>query len=246
MLDSLVVFADVGDRIEVAEAPDLALTVTGPRAAGVPKGAENLVLRAARLLDPDRGAHITLEKHLPAEAGIGGGSSDAAATIRALSQLWGISLNAPATALGADVPVCLTAKPMRMQGIGDLLSPAPPLPPLWIVLSNPGVSLPTPLVFRALASKSNPAMRPQSGASVLGWLADQRNDLQEPAIGLAPEIGTCLDAISAQKGAVLSRMSGSGATCFGLFESADDAAAAAAAIQGRHPGWWTVSAPLLK
>jgi len=246
LLDSLVVFADVGDRIEVTDAPDLSLTVSGPRAAGVPTGPENLVLKAARLLSPGRGAAIHLEKHLPSQAGIGGGSSDAAATIRALCELWQIELDADPLTLGADVPVCLAMSSARMQGIGERLEPLPPLPPLWVVLCNPGAALPTPAVFGALGNKSNlPIKFPPSGA-FLSWLKDQRNDLQEAAVQLAPQVGACLALIAQQKGVAVTRMSGSGATCFGLFKSSELADLAARNISGIQPNWWTVSTSLLR
>ncbi|NVO21852.1 4-(cytidine 5'-diphospho)-2-C-methyl-D-erythritol kinase [Donghicola mangrovi] len=241
LLGSLVVFVGVGDRITVAPAQALGLTVTGPRAAGVPTGPENLVLRAAALLGAG-GAEITLEKHLPAAAGIGGGSSDAAASLRALSALWGVDLPADrGLSLGADVPVCLRAAPCIMSGVGEVLTDVPALPAMWMVLVNPGVEVPTPAVFRGLSRKDNPPMAEvPEGLNAQGfadWLATQRNDLEPPARAIAPVIGDVLEAISAS-GALIARMSGSGATCFGLFADADSAGAAAHQIKEKAPAWW--------
>lgn len=249
LLDSLVVFAEAGDRLTAAPADELALAVTGPLAAGVPTGADNLVLRAARLLSPDRGAAITLEKHLPAAAGIGGGSSDAAAALRALSALWVVPMPGVAAlmTLGADVPVCAHAAPVRMAGLGEVLTPAPALPPFWMVLANPRVAVSTRAVFKALATPDNPPMPADlpvlpDAAALADWLITQRNDLEAPARGICPAIGPVLRAISALPGCLLSRMSGSGATCFGIFGSAEEAEGAAAALRMYQPEWWVASA----
>lgn len=251
LLDSLVVFADVGDRLTVSPASELSLRVTGPRAEGVPTGPENLVLRAARSLDPSRGARLTLDKHLPAAAGIGGGSSDAAAALRVLSRLWDLPLPAAeATAvLGADVPVCLDARPRRMAGIGDVLSEVPPLPPAWLVLVNPGVPVSTPAVFRALARKDGAPM-PQlpactDAATFAAFLLGLRNDLEPPACALQPQVSEVLAALGAQTGCLLARMSGSGATCFGLFAAEAPARGAAAALAAAAAGWWVQAARML-
>lgn len=259
LLDSLVVFADVGDRLRAEAAEGLSLRVTGPRAAGVPEGADNLVLRAARALLPAQGdtpgrgpgAAITLEKHLPTAAGIGGGTSDAAAALRALAALWQLPL--PGTeaqmALGADLPVCLAARASRMRGLGERLDPAPPLPPFWLVLANPGVQVATPAVFKSLASPQNAPM-PEGlpvcpdAPALAEWLARQRNDLEAPARALCPEIGQVLRALSALPGCLLARMSGSGATCFGLFADKHDAGRAAKALGMYQPDWWIAAAGL--
>lgn len=243
LLDSLVVFAGVGDRLTATPAPDWGLTVTGPRATGVPIGADNLVLRAARFAT-DRPHHFTLEKHLPAEAGIGGGSSDAAAAIR----LCGGS-GAGAATLGADVPVCLAGPgPVRMRGVGDVLEPLPNLPPLWMVLVNPGVAVPTPPVFAALEHKTNPPMPdtiPQfpTAGTLIAWLKRQRNDLALPAARLAPAIESVLKALSS---APFAAMSGSGATCFGLCMTERAASELAARITRAKPDWWVAAAPVLR
>ncbi len=242
LLDSLVVFTEFGDRLTFSPAPELSLTVAGPLRGGVPTGAENLVLCAARLFHPEIGAEITLEKHLPHAAGIGGGSADAAATLHGLAALTGYKMpdEAAVLSLGADVPVCLHGAPVRMQGIGDILTPVPPLPNSFVVLVNPGVAVPTAVVFAGLESKSNTAMLPpiwHDFESFVLWLSAQRNDLQASAAAYAPEISETLVAID-RTGARLARMSGSGATCFGLFAAEEAAADAAAAISKNHPHWW--------
>lgn len=244
-LDSLVGFADIGDRISVAPAEGLTLQVGGPQAAGLSAGEDNLVLRAARLMS-GRGARIGLDKVLPVASGIGGGSADAAAALRALAALWGCDLP-PAEAvlrLGADVPVCLQGQACRMRGIGGDIAPlAQPLPEAPMVLANPGLALPTPAVFAELTCRDNPALPrdlpPLRGlAELVDFLAAQRNDLQAPAIRLAPVIAEVTAALAAQPGCLLARMSGSGATCFGLFASTARAEAAARALGLGRPGWW--------
>ncbi|TCO73002.1 4-(cytidine 5'-diphospho)-2-C-methyl-D-erythritol kinase [Rhodovulum euryhalinum] len=248
LLDSLVVFADAGDRLGFAPAGNLTLTVTGPRAAGVPSDGRNLVLKAAALFGAGRGAAITLDKHLPAAAGIGGGSSDAAAALRGLSQLWGLPLPdaAAVLSLGADVPVCLAPRALRMRGVGEEIAEGPRLPSMGLVLVNPGVEVPTPAVFKALARKDNPPMPHPPGwatAAVMAhWLRDQRNDLEAPARALAPVIGEVLAAIAATPGCLLARMSGSGATCFGIYDNRTEAEAAAAALRAQAQGWWVAAA----
>lgn len=249
LLDSLVIFADIGDRVHLAPAPALLLSVTGPRAAGVPGDARNLVWKAAALMGAEaRGVAITLEKHLPAAAGIGGGSSDAAATLRGLARLWGVALPpaAEVLALGADVPVCLAPGPLRMRGIGAEVTPAPALPKLGLVLVNPGVEVPTAAVFAALARRDGPPM-PEAlpnwpdAPALAAWLASQRNDLEPPARALAPEIGATLAALAQTPGCLLARMSGSGATCFGLYASRAAAERAARALSQVQPGWWVAA-----
>lgn len=246
LLDSLVAFAGAGDRVTVAPSPVPSLRVTGPRAGGVPEGRENLVLRAAALMGVT--AAITLEKHLPAAAGIGGGSSDAAATLRALARLTGRPLP-EALALGADLPVCLIARGARMRGIGETVELLPTLPALDAVLVNPGLPVATPAVFARLARRDNPAMpdrlpRWPDAAACIRWLATQRNDLEAPALALCPDIGVTLTALRESAGCALARMSGSGATCFGLYPDAARARRAAEKIAAAHPGWWVVATRL--
>jgi len=239
LLDSLVIFADLGDRLILDPGP-LALAVTGPEARGVPTGPENLVLRAAALAGVTRG-RLRLHKILPAQAGIGGGSSDAAATLCLLAD----PLPPPEAllALGADVPVCLAPGPTRMRDVGADLTPAPPLPECALVLVNPRRSVPTGAVFSALDGRANSPLPdlPDSWLSLdhlIAWLSRTRNDLEPAALGLAPEIATALAALGAQDTCLFARMSGSGATCFGVFPDQTAARAAAAAITRSHADWW--------
>ncbi|MCD1626190.1 MAG: 4-(cytidine 5'-diphospho)-2-C-methyl-D-erythritol kinase [Paracoccaceae bacterium] len=241
LLDSLVVFADLGDRLTLTPAATPALSVAGPMAAGVPAGADNLVLRAAQVMGV--ALDIRLDKHLPAAAGIGGGSSDAAAVLRGV-----LALRPDKTlpvdnglSLGADVPVCLVARAARMRGIGEQVSPVDGLPPLHAVLVNPRVSVSTAVIFRTLARRDNtpmPAVLPPwaDAVELAVWLAAQRNDMQAAAIVAVPVVGQVIASIAATQGCLLARMSGSGATCFGLFADADSAAHAAQSLAGT--GWW--------
>ncbi len=253
LLDSLVVFAGIADTLHVAPSEELSLHVTGPFAAALAGEADNLVLRAARLLAEAAGVRpggrLTLEKHLPVASGIGGGSADAAAALRLLARHWGLDAALPATLavrLGADVPACLGGRPSRVGGIGEVLSPAPALPPFGLVLVNPGVAVATPSVFRARrGGVSAPASLPAGwadAAALAAGLAPLGNDLQDAAIALCPPIADVLARLERWPGCLLARMSGSGATCFGLFADAAAARAAAAglAAPGRsHSGWWS-------
>lgn len=251
LLDSLVVFADLGDWLDIRPSDALSLTVTGPRAAGVPADRRNLIWRAAELFEQGSGAAITLDKRLPHAGGIGGGSADAAAALRGLSALWQVPMpdDHAVVSLGADVPVCLFGRPARMSGIGERLAALPPLPPLWIVLVNPGVEVPTGAVFKALATPDNPPLPdiPAVGwpdaAALAAWLGGTRNDLEAPARALAPAIDAVLAALRAQPGCLMARMSGSGGTCFGLFAQQDAATRAKQALAAA-PGWWVDAAPL--
>ena len=240
-LDSLVCFAETGDVLAGEPDDALTLTVDGPEADGVPVEG-NLVLRAARMLDPERGARITLTKHLPAAAGIGGGSSDAAAALRLLSRLWNVPMpNAAETdALGSDVPVCLDPRPVRMRGAGERLDPVT-LPPFAVVLVNPRAAVPTGSVFAGVERRDGAELEalPEGGfAALCAWLARQRNDLAAPAVRIAPVIGTVLDALS---DAPAHGMSGSGATCWALFEGLAEAASAAERLRAAHPDWWVAA-----
>lgn len=246
LLDSLVVFAALGDVITAEPAPALSLAITGPMAAGLDAGEDNLVLRAARAFGADSGARLGLEKHLPVASGIGGGSADAAAALRALARLWGRALPdaAAVLALGADVPVCLAGRAMRMQGVGEVLTPLPALPQGWLVLANPRQGISTPAVFRALTRRDHPPLPalPAAGwadaAALAGWMGQTRNDLEPAAESLLPQIADLRSALARQPGCLIARMSGSGATCFGLFGDKAQARAAVAALRAAEPGWW--------
>jgi len=249
LIESLAVFPEIGDALEVESGPGLSLTIGGPFAASLDAGAGNIVLRAAQALGSGRGAAILLDKRLPVASGMGGGSADAAAALRALSRLWGApaGLGALALSLGADVPVCLAQRPAIMAGIGERLLAAPALPEVWLTLVNPLVETPTAEVFRALESPDNPPLGPHpagfpTAGALAGWLAAQRNDLQAPALRMRPVVAEALAALGAQPGGLLTRMTGSGATCFGLFADASGAEAAAAAIRAARPGWWVAAA----
>ena len=247
LLDSLVAFADAGDRLGVRAAARTRLRVTGPMAAGVPDGPDNGVVRAAALIGVT--AEITLDKHLPVAAGIGGGSSDAAACLRALSRIAGVPLPGDALSLGADVPVCLLARAARMRGIGEAATPLDGLPVLDAVLVNPGVPVATPEVFARLEQRDNPMMpvplpRWSDAAACTRWLAAQRNDLEAPARTLCPGIGAVLAALHETENCALARMSGSGATCFGIYPDSDAARRAADRIAADRPDWWVVATRL--
>jgi 4-diphosphocytidyl-2-C-methyl-D-erythritol kinase len=248
LLDSLVVFGPAQDVLHAELADGLSLALTGPFAAGLVAEADNLVLRAARALagwagQPPRAA-LRLDKHLPVASGIGGGSADAAAALRLLARFWALDVPPAEMArlaggLGADVPVCLAGRPARMAGIGDVLTPAPALPPCGMLLVNPGVALATADVFRARAGSFTPAAAwPESwpdAAAMARTLSAQHNDLEPPALALCPPVGAALTALRDTPGCLLARMSGSGATCFGLFA---DAPAAERAGAGLPAAWW--------
>jgi 4-diphosphocytidyl-2-C-methyl-D-erythritol kinase len=249
LLDSLAVFPAVGDLLTVAPGDGLSLAVEGPFATALAGEADNLVLRAARALAaaadimPD--ARLRLDKRLPVASGIGGGSADAAAALRLLAGFWGRvlpgkELHAIAVALGADVPVCLAGRAARMAGAGELLGAAPNLPQFGLVLVNPGGAVATQAVFKARTGGfSSAAQLPPAwpdAASMAADLAGLGNDLQAAALTLHPPIGGALAALAAAPGQLLTRMSGSGATCFALF--ADAATARAAAVRLARPGWW--------
>lgn len=249
LLDSLVAFADCGDQITVEPSEEDAFTVTGRYAVDVPTDAGNLVLRARDALRQRVGAaavpvRIHLEKSLPIASGIGGGSSDAAATLKALCALWQRALpdedlRRLGLSLGADVPMCLHAQPARITGIGERVAPVGTLPALPAVLVNPGVAVSTPAIFKQLATRDNPPLPalPDTSQAWLDWLETTRNDLQPPAIAVAPVIAEILQNLTGA-GAIFARMSGSGATCFGLFATPGDAAAAAAQLSRSHPRWY--------
>jgi len=254
LLDSLAVFGPAADGLAARPANALSLALGGPFAATLSAEPDNLVLRAARALATEArypgGAALTLEKHLPVASGIGGGSADAAAALRLLDRLWktGLgeaALTALAAPLGADIPVCVASRPARMQGIGARILPAPALPECGLLLVNPGVQLATPDVFRARQGGfSTEATLPDAWADAGTMAADLRrlsNDLEAPALSLCPVIGDVLAALGAEPGCLLARMSGSGATCFGLFATPAEASSTAR----RMPrGWWAAGGGL--
>jgi 4-diphosphocytidyl-2-C-methyl-D-erythritol kinase len=258
LLDSVVVFADVGDEITATPASELTLQVSGPFAQGVPVDERNLVIRAARALREARGvtagAALKLVKNLPHAAGLGGGSSDAAATLRVLADLWGVKplrgAHPVVRALGADVPVCMEAPvPVRMQGVGEVLRPLPALPSCGMILVNPKVEVATPAVFKALIGKVNPPMPDMPSDLTLPqfveWMGQTRNDLGPPAESIAPEVTAVLARLRRTPGVLFAVMSGSGATCVGITKDLAAARSAARAIQLNDMGWWVVPAAML-
>jgi 4-diphosphocytidyl-2-C-methyl-D-erythritol kinase len=265
-LESVVAFADCADRLTLTPGAKLDLTTTGPLAEACGEAADNLVLKAARLLGemvPDlKLGEFTLDKVLPVAAGIGGGSADAAAALRLLAQANGLALDDArlievAKRTGADVPVCLNSRACVMTGVGETLLPLS-VPKMPCVIVNPCVPVATRDVFAALGLRNgdllvgaSDVMRaaawPEPGASVEDWveaLAAGANDLEAPAIRIQPVIGAVLSALSASDGAWLARMSGSGATCFAIYENTAEAQRAAQKIRLDHPQWWVHSGVL--
>lgn len=259
LLDSLVVFTEFGDQLHAEAAEVDSFEIDGPFAAALAGSpdAENLCLMARdglRALTQASGhdapgVALRLTKAMPVASGIGGGSADAAATLHLLADVWDFiadpdELAQLALTLGADVPMCLAGRPARASGIGETLDFIDGLPALALVLVNPGVAVATPSVFRALKSRDNPALPaiPQftTTREMADWLGTTRNDLEPPARQVAPEIGACLGVLR-DSGAVVARMSGSGATCFGLYGTDVDADAAAAMISRQHPGWFVTA-----
>jgi 4-diphosphocytidyl-2-C-methyl-D-erythritol kinase len=250
-LDSLTAFAAFGDRVTVHEHDRLELVLSGPFAGPLAAEPDNLVLRAARRLAACAGrapaVRITLDKRLPVAAGLGGGSADAAAALRGLNRLWRLRM-APAdlavlaASLGADVPVCLAGRTARMRGVGERIEPWNGLPPLAVLLVNPNLPLATAAVFGALEAIGERVERawppPRHADAFVAWLRAGANHLEAPAMRLLPQICDVLTGLAAQESCTLARMSGSGATCFGLFASAAARDAAAAAIGRARPGWW--------
>ena len=259
LLDSLIAFAGIGDRLFLSKADDLKLAIDGPFGAGLGASNDNLVIKAAWLLASEAcmrpAAAIRLEKNLPVASGIGGGSADAAAALRGLARLWKLSIPSEdlariALRLGADVPMCLAGGAAFAAGIGEELTPVDALAPSWLVLVNPSFSLSTPEVFRNRCGGFTDIPRPQPDTlatpdGLASELAARRNDLEAPAVRLAPVIGKVLAALKRAPGSRFAAMSGSGATCFALFDGEGDARAAAAALAEAEPDWWIAPAPLL-
>jgi 4-diphosphocytidyl-2-C-methyl-D-erythritol kinase len=255
LLDSLVAFAECGDELAIAPAPAFSLDIDGPFAGALKADDDNLAMRAARgLMAATRpfGAAIRLTKNLPVASGIGGGSADAAAALIGLRRLFDLDvtderLREIGLAIGADLPVCLMGRPSFVGGVGEDIAPAPELPGAPLLLVNPGLPLPTAEVFRRCAAGPDGARfsAPARWSDGIGETAElaarlraRRNDLTDAATVLMPVIGELLDRLAAQPGCLLARLSGSGATCFGLFSDEQAAAAAAGAIKQVRPDWW--------
>ena len=254
-IDSLVAFAGVGDVLTFIPGRALTLAVRGPTALAAGKVTDNLVLKAASALaeriEHLRLGHFALSKRLPVAAGLGGGSADAAAALRILARVNRIAIDdgrllEAALATGADVPVCLDPRPRWMWGVGEVLSEPLDLPAMPAVLVNPGVALATKHVFAVLNSTRAAEISPATATATnpLDEIVDGRNDLEEAATGLAPGIANVLRELRAESGCRLARMSGSGATCFGLFASKGTASAAARKLRVGHPAWWVRSTTL--
>lgn len=253
-VESLAVFTRFGDRLHLEPAAADAFSITGPFGPGLPDDDTNLVLRARDALRRASAANpppvsIRLEKNLPVASGVGGGSSDAAAVLKALNQIWNCGLEQSemaeiARSLGADVPMCLSAKPLIATGIGDVVKPISGFPALALVLVNPGVAVSTPEIFQRLERRDNEDLPPPPSRidfhSLRNWLETTHNHLEPTARGIQPAIGEVLKALD-KAGSGFSRMSGSGATCFGLFETGNVAKRAAVAIRARHPGWFVAA-----
>ncbi len=258
LLESLVVFAGIGDLLRFEAAPDFSLTIDGPFADALDGDKDNLVAQAAHDLaghfGKRPGARITLEKQLPVAAGLGGGSADAAASLLGLARLWQLptelsQLEGLAASLGADVPVCLSSQPSIMSGIGERLHPVEALPQAWVVLVNPGMPLSTPKVFGMrrgpFSEPARPFEKQTDAAALASYLASCRNDLEPTARRLLPVIDTVLSSLRHSQGCLIARLSGSGGSCFGLYQVHQDALSAAEAISASQPRWWVKAAPLL-
>ena len=260
-LEMLVAFAEVGDELEATSAKKDSLSIAGPFAAGLGNGETNLVLRALSAFRqrwpgalPD-GLALRLAKNLPIAAGLGGGSADAAAALRLFAAMADTDIGFAdlldlSRGLGADVPMCLYSRPAEVRGIGEIVLPLKHFPACHIVLVNPLVPVVTADVFRRLERRDNPGLPdvgdPLMRPAQLGlWLDETRNDLESPAIAMVPAIGDLIDRLDGASGCILSRMSGSGATVFGLFGSSAQAHQAAHDLRETWPGYWVAAAPLI-
>ncbi len=256
---SLIVFMDFGDRLTARPHSEpgggAPLQISGPMAGPIKSEENNLIFQATEILkntagNSQSGIDFQLEKHIPVAAGLGGGSADAAATLRALNRLWNLDLNdheleALALPLGADVPVCVTSRASLASGIGEQLEPAPQMPELFLLLVNPGIAVPTPVVFQGLGeTKQRPEIDIPSGfadiAAFAEFLHTCRNDLEAPAIKIAGVVGDVLGTMRDQPDCLLARMSGSGATIFGLFPDKAALAHAANNMRRSNPAWWVM------
>jgi 4-diphosphocytidyl-2-C-methyl-D-erythritol kinase len=260
-LEMLVAFAEVGDELEATPSRRDSLSITGPFAAGLGNGETNLVLRSLRAFRqrwpnslPD-GIALRLAKNLPVAAGLGGGSADGAAALRLFAAMAGTEttfadLLEISRGLGADVPMCLYSRPAEVRGIGEIVLPLKHFPACHIVLVNPLVAVATAEIFRRLERRDNPGLPmlgdPLTRPAQLGlWLDETRNDLEPPAIAMVPAIGDLIERLAGASGCILSRMSGSGATVFGLFGSSAQAHQAAHDLRETWPGYWVAAAPLI-
>lgn len=257
LLDSLVVFAAVGDTLRIEPADELTLTNEGPFGAILEPGPNNLVLRAARSLAAeagiDRGARLTLVKRVPVAAGLGGGSSDAAAALKGLAKLWDVDVDSEDLArlgldLGADVPVCLYGAPAYVSGIGEVIEAAPTLPETHLVLANPGRPVLTAAVYAAqvgrFAAPARFADAPADARALAEVLSRRENGLAAAAATIEPVIGETLAVLAQLDGCLLARLCGSGPTCFAMFADGAAAATAAATLAQAHPGWWVTATRL--
>ena len=259
LLDSLIAFTKFGDEITLEPSNDLTITSHGPYATGMPIGEENLMIRIARKLQKttsiDKGAAIHVEKNIPVSAGIGGGSADAIAVMRGLIKLWDLKINDEqiyklALELGTDLPVCYFGKSAFVDGIGENIHPASQLPDCGILLINPNVTLSTPIVFEnrkgGYSPEDNFINKNFNSPQKLAKLLDERcNDLTPAARQLVPIIGEILSALKRTPECLAYKMSGSGATCWGLFETFADAERAALALNQQRPDWWIMPTTLL-
>ena len=256
LLDSIVGFTEFGDHLSFKKSDKLELTVQGAFSDQIPVDRSNLILKAAELVrklnDIKTGAHITLTKNLPPSAGLGGGSSDAAAAIRGLSRLWGTDLPEidDLMKIGSDLPVCINQKTQHMKGFGEVLEEINTFPNLPILLVNPLKKVSTHTVFRMLQNKKNPPLSKyeklfQAKKYWINWLLLQRNDLMEPAVKVEPVISEVLRLISKQVSVEKVSMSGSGATCFGVFENKHDCDLAMKRVRLERPDWWSVSTEII-
>ncbi len=260
ILDSLIAFADIHDTLCIEASSELSLEIDGPFANQLTTEPDNIVLQAARglasLCDVNRGAQLKLTKNLPVASGIGGGSSNAAAALKGLIQLWGVQPNDQdllglALELGADVPACLNGKTAFMSGIGEKITETEPVPVCSLVLVNSGPAVSTPSVFKTRAKSQSTFSKPRrfdfspnNLTEFVSILKTCRNDLDQAAQVLCPEIAEVLGALEESQGSLLTRMSGSGATCFALFANPEDATTAKLGLIQRHPDWWVKAGSL--
>jgi 4-diphosphocytidyl-2-C-methyl-D-erythritol kinase len=249
LLQSLVAFADVGDDLKFLPQGAFEVEMTGPFAAALPEAADNLIYKAAQLLSEEykvpMHGQVVLTKNLPIASGIGGGSADAAAALTGLRKLWNLPdeparLQKIALVLGADVPACVYGRTLWMEGVGEKLTPVTDLPALHLVLVNPLVATSTPAVFKNFREVFSPSL--EKKPLNVEYLGQCRNDLTRAAIAVTPEIGEVLAAISVTERCLFYRLSGSGATCFGVYADGAAAKTAAAALKAQHPAWWITAA----